>query len=205
MTKKLWAIVAAIPLFLSACSAGDGTAKPSPPASVSMSQNGCSAPIHKNAALDKPGCYAVSTMARGQEFDTTPNFYFFKVCGRPCWLPIYSHPALVKDMAVTKGHPCEYYLPKTSSGYCEGVDIPADTVSVVCQVHGKLPPGRTGDTTLTDDAGHSSDIWDEIIVPLEDLVGSHAGLKSSPDGEGYLAFGSDLWLNNSGWHNIPCK
>ncbi len=192
-------------LLLTSCSTGSIAQKKTADPGTHAMRNGCHGRTFKDPALNLPGCYAVSTMEPGKEFDTQVNFAYFKACGRPCWLPIYSHPALVKGMTITKGHPCEYYLPSTKSGYCASKNLPPDAISVVCQVHGKLPPGVTGDTTITDDSGHSSDIWDEIIVPIDDMVGDKTGLKPSQDGEGYLAYGSDLWLENTGWHNIPCK
>lgn len=205
MTKVKAGFLLICVILLSGCLSSSPASKAKLDQGTHSMRNGCHGTTYHDPSKNLPGCHVVSSMKPGEEFDTQVNFAYFKSCGRPCWLPIYPHPALVKGSAVTKGHPCEFYLPSTKSGYCEGKNLPPDSVSVICQVHGKLPPGMTGDTTLTDEAGHSSDIWDQIIVPIDDFVGSKVGLKPSPDGEGYLAYGSDLWLENTGWHNIPCK
>ncbi len=205
MAKVKASILLICVMFIASCSSGITASKIKADVGTQVIRNGCHGMIHHDHAKDLPGCYAVSSMKPGKAFDTQANFAYFKACGRPCWLPIYHQSALIKGTVVTKGHPCEFYLPSTRSGYCEAKTLPADTVSVICQVHGKLPAGMRGETALTDDAGHSSDIWDQIVVPLEDFTGDKTGLKASPDGEGYLAFGSDLWLENTGWHNIPCK
>jgi len=191
-------------ILLASCTSGGTAAKAKSVGATHVMRNGCHGAVHHDHALDLPGCYAVSSMKPGQQFDTQVNFTYFKACGRPCWLPVYPQPALIKGTAVTKGYPCEYFAKTTSSGYCQGDTTEGFLFHVVCQVHGQLPPGAIGDTNLTDEAGHFSDIWDRIVIPLGALKGSKAPLVPSPDGEGYLEYGADLWLENTGWHNIPC-
>jgi hypothetical protein len=82
-----------------------------------------------------------------------------------------------------------------------------DRIYVICQVTniGKGQPAEPIDNEI----GQSSDIWDMVAVPRsrissDSVVGGR--LSQVPGMPGfYEAFGPDIWLGNTGWHNIHCK
>jgi hypothetical protein len=215
---KLWAGGATVVLTgaLSAWLAGWFTFLAGPPGAVAPSATSISHPGHL------PGRQDVSTMAPGRRFYAVPNFYDFQSCGPPCWLPLYQR-ATEKSPFVTDGWPCEYYEPgSVSSGpFClkppfgrrpsEMAD-PAfsdsgDRVLVICQVTniGKSQPAET----IRNDIDQSSDIWDMIALPAahissDSIVADRLSRVAGMPGL-YEAFAPDIWLGNTGWHNIPCK
>lgn len=163
-----------------------------------------------------PGRLDVSTMAAGRRFYAVPNFYEFQSCGRPCWLPLYESPT-EQSAFVTDGWPCEYYGPNFSSApSCTSPRVgrtpsqmadpsvrnSGDRVLVVCQV-------RVSATVIHNEAGKSSNIWDMVAVPESYISSDSAAagrLNQVPGMPGfYEAFGPDIWLGNTGWHDIPCK
>jgi hypothetical protein len=164
-----------------------------------------------------PGGLDVSTMSPGHRFYAVPNFYEFKSCGRPCWLPLYEAPT-EQSAFVTDRWPCEYYGPNYSSApsclqppsrrtSSEMWDPTArdsgDRLLVLCQVRGKTAQTRHNDV------GQSSKIWDMVAVPQSHISSDSAAasrLSQVPGMPGYYeAFGADIWLGNTGWHSIPCK
>lgn len=168
-----------------------------------------------------PGNGDVSTTKPGQRFYAVPNFYDFPACGRPCWLPLYQEPTQQSE-DVTQGWPCEYYDPAStvSGGTClqppsgrtpaemadAAVKDSGDRVLVLCQVT-EISAGEPAQN-VSNSTGQSSDIWDMIAVPAADV--SHkdtaAPLTAVPGMPGfYEAFGPDIWLGNTHWHDIPCK
>lgn len=164
-----------------------------------------------------PGRQDVSTMSPGHRFYAIPNFYELQSCGRPCWLPLYQSPT-EHSAFVTDGWPCEYYGPNYSSEpSCtrppsrrkpSQMAHPAqrnsgDRVLVVCQVRGRATQ------TIGNEVGQSSNIWDMVAVPESHISSDSAAagrLKHVPGMPGfYEAFGPDIWLGNTGWHDIPCR
>lgn len=77
-----------------------------------------------------------------------------------------------------------------------------DRVLVVCQV-------RVNTTqAIHNEVGQASNIWDMVAVPRADISSDSAAgrLKQVAGMPGfYEAFGPDIWLGNTGWHDIPCK
>jgi hypothetical protein len=167
-----------------------------------------------------PGRDDVSTMAPHHQFYAVPNFYFFTSCGRPCWLPLYQQPT-EQSAFVTDGWPCEYYGPNYSSEpsctqpptqrtVAEMAD-PADKDSgdrllVVCQLR-QLGNGQPA-PTIRNQNGQSSNIWDMVAVPASyisrdaPVVGKLSPVPGMPGFD--EAFAPDIWLGNTGWHQIPC-
>jgi hypothetical protein len=161
-------------------------------------------------------------MKPGQRFYAVPNFYYFQSCGRPCWLPLYQLPSQQAEY-VTQNWPCEYYDPTstTSGGTClqpssgrtssemanAAMKDSGDRVFVVCQVT-DISPGRPSQT-IHNEVGQSSGIWDMVAVPASQVSRNNsaaAPLTLVPGMPGfYEAFGPDIWLGNTGWHDIPCK
>jgi hypothetical protein len=168
-----------------------------------------------------PGRHDVSKMTSDQRFYAIPNFYEFPSCGRPCWLPLYESPT-EQSAPVTNNWPCEYYGPnvsnepscvqppsrRTSAEMADPADKKSgDKLFVVCQ----LTQIRKGAATPTvhNEVGKSSDIWDMIAVPGSEVSSNSPAfgrLHQVPGMPGfYEAFTPDLWLGNTGWHNIPCS
>jgi hypothetical protein len=164
-----------------------------------------------------PGRQDVSTMSSGHRFYAVPNFYHFQRCGRPCWLPLYQSPN-EQSKFVTDGWPCEYYGPnyssepscvrppsrRTASEMADpAVRNTGDRILVVCQVRGKT------NQTVHNEVGQGSNIWDMVAVPASYISSDSAAvgrLSQVPGMPGfYEAYGPDMWLGNTGWHNIPCK
>lgn len=145
-----------------------------------------------------PGALDVSHMRQGELFLARPNFHFFEACGRPCWLPAYPKPKMVRGMAVTEHWPCEAYRnhDRSAGPACFSVDPhDGDWVQVVGQARGEM---------LRDEAGNRSDVWDLVVIPPEFLrLGAESMLQTSPDGYGFLAYMADLWLGNTGWRDLP--
>jgi hypothetical protein len=186
-----------------------------PPASTSTPSQTIINPGHL------PGRHDVSTMTPGQRFYAVPNFYEFPGCGRPCWLPLYESPT-EQSAPVTNNWPCEYYGPNASSEpscvqpssrrrSAEMAD-PADKNSgdkllVVCQLTQIRKGGVT--QTIHNEVGKSSDIWDMVAVPESEVSSNSPAfgrLHQVPGMPGfYEAFAPDLWLGNTGRHNIPCS
>jgi hypothetical protein len=182
------------------------------------SSSGTAAPIPNPGHL--PGRDDVSTMVPHHRFYAVPDFYFFPSCGRPCWLPLYQQPT-EQSAFITDGWPCEYYGPNESSEpTCtqpparrtagEMAD-PAykdsgDKLLVVCQLR------QTGNgqpaPTIQNQNGQSSHIWDMVAVSLSDVsrdapIIGH--LNEAPEMPGFVeAFTPDIWLGNTGWHDISC-
>jgi hypothetical protein len=172
-------------------------------------------PGHAPSQLD------VSTTVPGHSFYAVPNFYYFPSCGRPCWLPLYKLPT-EQSAFVTDGWPCEYYDPKSASSgpYC--IQPPSgrtptmmanpsnkdsgDRILVICQIT-KL--GGRAAQAIHNEAGQSSNIWDVVAVPAAHISRNSIAvtqLSKAPGMPGfYEAYGPDIWLGNTGWHDIPCK
>jgi hypothetical protein len=170
-----------------------------------------------------PGRHDVSTMSRGHRFYAVANFYYFRSCGRPCWLPLYQLPTEKKSAGLTDGWPCEYYEPGSAPNgpYC--LHPPAgrtpsemanprhkysgDRVLVVCQTT-RIDKQRVAQT-IHNEAVQASNIWDMVAVPRSYISpnGVVAGrLRQVPGMPGfYEAYAPDIWLGNTGWHSIPCK
>jgi hypothetical protein len=168
-----------------------------------------------------PGHQDVSTMKQGQRFYAVPNFYYFHSCGRPCWIPLFQLPTQQSEY-VTQEWPCEYYDPTSaaSGGTClqppsgrkssemanAAMKDSGDRVLVVCQVT-KISPGKPSQT-VRNEVGQSSDIWDMVAVPISQASRNNAAaapLTPVPGMSGfYEAYGPDIWLGNTGWHDIPC-
>jgi hypothetical protein len=162
-----------------------------------------------------PGRQDVSTMTPGKRFYAVANFYEDQACGRPCWLPLYQLPTET-SMDVTQGWPCEYYQQNQTSSSPTCVNPPTgrtpdemanpadknsgDRVLVICQVEGEV---------IRDDAGQISRYWDLVAVPrsrisLDSIALGH--LDQVPGMPGYYeAYGPDIWLGNTGRHDIPCS
>ncbi|HTU08901.1 MAG TPA: hypothetical protein VMG13_25360 [Trebonia sp.] len=166
-----------------------------------------------------PGRMDVPTMTPGQRFYAVPNFYYDQSCGRPCWLPLYEVPS--EDSAfVTDGWPCEYYGPNDSPspscvtpppGRARGVMAdPAqkdsgDRLLVLCQTR-KQGNGQAAQD-IRNQVGQDSDIWDMVAVPKAYISSDSpaTGLPQVPGMPGfYEAYAPDMWLGNTGWHDIPC-
>lgn len=161
-----------------------------------------------------PGRQDVSTMTSGRQFYAVANFYEFQSCGRPCWLPLYQRPTET-SADVTQGWPCEYYQQDQTSSGPTCVNPPAgrtqdemanpadknsgDRVLVFCQMKGE---------SIRNDAGQSSDYWDLVAVPKSEISSdslARGHLSQVPGMPGfYKAYGPDIWLGNTGWHDIPC-
>lgn len=146
----------------------------------------------KNVRLDNgidprghlPGVADVSTTRPGQQFVATPNFELYSACGRPCWLPFMTSPMLATGSSITDNYPYERFLGNKG-----------DKVHIVCQLRGE---------TIRDEAGHASNIWDKVIIPKSRALRNIGLFTATKDGTGYYAYAGDLWLGNTGWHNIPC-
>jgi hypothetical protein len=167
-----------------------------------------------------PGRLDVSTMSPGHRFYAVPNFYEFQSCGRPCWLPLYQLPTL-QSARVTDGWPCEYYGPNPSSEpSCTKppatrarsqmadpvVMNSGDRLLVVCQVT-QIGNGRPAET-ISNSVEQSSNIWDMVAVPASYISPDSPaqGLAQVPDMPGfYEAFAPDMWLGDTGSHDIPCS
>ena len=179
---------------------------------------GSTAPIVNPGHL--PGRDDVSTMASHHQFYAIPNFYFFPSCGRPCWLPLYQQPT-EQCAFVTDGWPCEYYGPnyssepsctqpptrRTASETADPADKDSgDRLLVVCQLR-QLGNGQTA-PTIRNQNGQSSNIWDMVAVPASyisrdaPVVGKLSQVPGVPGFD--EAFAPDIWLGNTGWHEIPC-
>jgi hypothetical protein len=186
-----------------------------PPATVAPPTTSIGNPGHP------PGRQDVSTMSLHHRFYAVPNFYEFQRCGRPCWLPLYQLPTET-SAALTHGWPCEYYEPdSTPNGpFClqpppgrapgeiadPAVRNSGDQILVVCQVK-QIGNGQAAQT-IRNEAGQSSNIWDMVAVPKSHLYRNSVivgRLHLVPGMPGfYEAYGSDIWLGNTGWHSIPC-
>jgi hypothetical protein len=167
-----------------------------------------------------PGRDDVTTMAAHHQFYAVPNFYFFPSCGRPCWLPLYQQPT-EQSAFVTNGWPCEYYGPnyssepsctqpptrRTASEMADLTDKDSgDKLLVVCQLR-QLSNGQPA-PNIRNQNGQSSNIWDMVAVPASyisrdaPVVGKLSQVPGMPGFD--EAFAPDIWLGNTGWHEIPC-
>ncbi|MBP9827500.1 hypothetical protein KBC99_03415, partial [Candidatus Saccharibacteria bacterium] len=77
-----------------------------------------------------------------QYFLARPNFFYFRGCGRPCYLPLNPGPQIGgPDWAVTEGWPCEFVSKHDrSSGpycYCEVGQQQGDKLMVIGQIRGQ--------------------------------------------------------------------
>jgi hypothetical protein len=167
-----------------------------------------------------PGRDDVSTMAPHHRFYAVPNFYYLPGCGRPCWLPLYQQPT-EQSAFVTDGWPCEYYGPNYSSEPSCTQPPPGRTKSemadpankhsgdellVICQLR-QLSNGQAT-STIHNQNGQGSKIWDMVAVPAafispDSPAASQLGQVPGMPGF-YEAFAPDIWLGNTGWHEIPC-
>lgn len=151
----------------------------------------------------EPGEADVSTMEPGQPFEARPNFHHLEKCGRPCWLPGQPRPEVGPvGTAVTVDWPCEQYGPHdTSRGtacYAEEWRD-GDWLQVIGQVKGKLV------TNDNPEDRESSDVWNVVEVSPEHLKpGAGAQLSRGPSG-GYIVYFADVFMGNTGWHDIPWK
>lgn len=131
-----------------------------------------------------PGAADVSTMSIGKQFDATPNFEFYQSCGRPCWLPFMPSTKLMKGASITDNFPYEHFLGNNGN-----------RVHVICQKH---------DQSTSNQEGQGSDIWDKVVIPKAQATKNIGQFTATQDGTGFYAFASDLWLGNTGWHDITC-
>jgi hypothetical protein len=158
-------------------------------------------------------------MTPGQRFYAVPNFYFDQSCGRPCWLPLYE--ATTENSAfVTNEWPCEYYGPNHSASPSCITPPPGrarslmadpatkdsgDRLLVLCQTRTQGIGSAAQD--IYNQVGQDSDIWDQVAVPKAYISSDSPalGLSPVPGMPGfYKAYAPDMWLGNTGWHNIPC-
>lgn len=155
-----------------------------------------------------PGAQDVSTIQPGYEFYAMPNYRYEDQAKRPCYLPVYHRPQNpTKEeygRAITNGWPCEEkrWHDKSAGPACwlpKGTPTQAgDWILVIDQVRGE---------ELVDERGVKSDVWNVVLVPIEkatDWAEKH-GCKQIERGKGryYIGYACDLWLGNTGWHNIP--
>lgn len=168
-----------------------------------------------------PGRQDVSTISPGNRFYAVANFFYFSACERPCWLPLYQEPT-ENSTGVTHGWPCEYYKSDlVATHFCRKPPIgrkpsemanavnkySGDRLLVICQT--THISNRQAAQPIHNEAGQNSKIWDLVAVParyisLNGVIGSR--LHQVPGMKGfYEAYGSDVWLGNTGWHHIPCK
>lgn len=154
---------------------------------------------HTSRLGHEPGVGDVSTMESGQPFKAVPNFRHFAK-GRPCWLPINPGPKLgdgTGTWPVTKNWPCEFYslhLPLYGLAALSWRRRPGDRLQVIGQVHGPI---------VTNDIGEQSDIWDVVLIPPGQVVRNVENLTEFDSNGTPLGFASDIWLGNTGWHDIP--
>jgi hypothetical protein len=119
-------------------------------------------------------------------FWARPNFYYFEGCGRPCWLPVYPEPRIMKGCSLTLNWPYESWQPP------DGSPIMGHFVEVLRQVRGER---------LRNEILQYSDIWNLIRIPQDRIDPRTRHLaKPAPDGDGYVGYAADLWLGNTGWH-----
>jgi hypothetical protein len=168
-----------------------------------------------------PGRQDVSTLSPNHRFYAVANFFYFPHCGRPCYLPLYRQPT-ESSASITQGWPCEYYKPDSPNGpYClrplssrrpsemanQADKYSGDRILIICQTT-HLANGQAAQI-IHNEAGQVSRIWDMVAVPLKSIlyngvVTNH--LRRAPGMTGfYEAYGSDVWLGNTGWHDTPCK
>lgn len=141
----------------------------------------------------------------------TPDFtHLNDGCHHPCSLSIYESPArTLLDAAHPKYRQGYMNSPALEPGsntpwpHEAGAGYPAETVKVVCQVHGKV---------MTDTAGNSSAIWGVVEIPKEHLnaialqqaESSDPGFGVKKDAAGNVVaaygFATDLLLGNVGIH-----
>jgi hypothetical protein len=168
-----------------------------------------------------PGRIDVSTMAPHHQFYAVPNFYFLASCGRPCWLPLYQEPT-EQSAFVTDGWPCEYYGPNPSSEPSCVQPPPRRTTSemadpanknsgdwllVICQVT-HFDNGKPAQS-IRNEIYQTSNIWDMVAVPASYISSDSptaSPLSQVPGMPGFdEAYAPDMWLGNTGWHDIPCQ
>lgn len=156
---------------------------------------------HTSRLGHEPGAVDVSTMNPGQPFTATPNFRYFAK-GRPCWLPINPEPKLgdgTGTWPVTKNWPCEFYslhLPLYGLAGLSWQYRSGDKLKVVGQVRGPV---------ITNDIGVTSNIWDVVLIPYGRVVRNAENLADFDDDGIPLGFVPDMWLGNTGWHDIPYR
>jgi hypothetical protein len=176
---------AAAPTTMSPQAAGPGDASDSPPAAQTSSPAA--------VAYDhEPGAADVSTMTPGKEFDARPNFHYFSGCLRPCRMPIYPKPALVKGTSIspTTNWPCEArsVASRTLSQdqYCADRDDPhGDWVHVYCQV--QAPPSDPAGS-IWNDNNQSSNVWDGIKIMAGQL---------GPNSAATVGLVPDIWFGDT--------
>lgn len=185
MRKLSW-VFCALAVLAAACGGSGSSSQPAAGSSF--------------AAFDhQPGLMDVSTVAKGKPFYATPNFHYFAHCGRPCWLPLNPRPVLSPGHQVTRGWPCEFYVPhkaNASDATCTGKTARGDQVLVRCQV--RSSNRRLGAGAARNDLGQVSSIWDALVIPNLRVVNSQG------HGQTPLFYANDIWLGNTGWHGIPC-
>ena len=60
-------------------------------------------------------------------------------------------------------------------------------------------------TTVTDESGSASNIWNRVIARADKVpAASQALLQPVQDAPGFYAYAPDLLLGNSGDHHLPC-
>ena len=163
----------------------------------------------------EPGRLDVSTLQVGKRFYAVPNFEYFLHCGRPCVEYLFAQPTEQNaELKVTAEWPCEGFMPSAGT-HClmppakrtaaQTWYVPyrysGDRVLVVCQTR--------GGQRIQNEQLQRSTIWDAIATPVSKLISPELvrtlHLKPVPGMPGYyLAWGSDMWLGNTGWHGIPC-
>ncbi len=135
--------------------------------------------------------------------------------------PLFLQPT-ESSPGVTRGWPCEYYRPDSPNGaYClrppigrtpiEMADaankLSGDRLLVICQTS-RIDNGPRAQL-IHNDAGQRTRIWDMVAVSRQRIAYNSTvahSLRPIPGMKGfYAAYTSDLWLGNTGWHDIPCR
>lgn len=154
---------------------------------------------HSSRLGHEPGRDDVSTMESGHYFYATPNFRYHAM-GRPCWLPINPGPKLgdgTGTWPVTKNWPCEFYGPHIPIFGFAGLSWrhrPGDRLKVIGQVRGPV---------VKNDIGQTSDIWNVVLIPFGRVVRNQQLLTEFDDVGIPFGFAPDIWMGNTGWHDIP--
>jgi hypothetical protein len=187
---SLTALVVGLLLFLAAC--GDEptsarsrttfapTTTTPPPADPGYRPN---VPPGVSPVVDAHDVYPLTP---SEPFLARPDFKMMESCGqRPCWLKLYASPDQASAV-VTDNWPYE-----NGFGHQYG-----DYLQVVCQTRG---------TTVTDEGGSASNIWNRVIARADKVpVAAQALLQPAQGAPGFYAYAPDLLLGNSGDHQLPC-
>lgn len=151
----------------------------------------------------------------GDQFLARPNFDRFVSGCRTnpepgCRLPLFASPRQIPGSAVNLGDfPHEEFKAPEGEG---------DFVKVICQVEALEPNDPPQFSTVSDDRGpaYASNIWNKVVIPADKVAGEAIRLlEPAPDGNGYYAYGPDIWLGDSSRlpdgraslevHDIECR